>query len=450
MMEYNSDKKAWIVSALMGLGHIRAAYALKDIALKNILLYGSDKTTTPKEYALWKKIRKYFYFMSTAGRIPFIGKIIKKVFLTLLHIDPYYPVRDRSKANFGVKFLDYLIRKKNLGAKLNSIISKEPNPVINTFYATSIALDRLSPEFDKNYLLICDADFNRIWVPANPSNSNIKYLAPCTKAKQRLLSYGVKEDKIFITGFPLPKSCIGSVQNYEVLKYNLKKRLIRLDPAGRFLNFHSKSLLNILGLDINIEPKEKYFYLTFAVGGAGAQCELAKKILLSFKQQIKSGNLKLNLSAGIRKDVFEKLLRYINQTDLAEEIDKKNITLIYDHDIRKYLDKFNYVLTKTDVLWTKPSELSFYCALGIPILLAPAIGAHEELNRKWLYSIHAAIDPAGPIRYANQWLFDLRNNGRLAEAAWDGFTKARKFGTYKIENLIKTGEFKDTELPLNL
>jgi hypothetical protein len=102
------------------------------------------------------------------------------------------------------------------------------------------------------------------------------------------------------------------------------------------------------------------------------------------------------------------------------------------------------------VLWTKPSELAFYCGLGLPILMADPIGAQEELNKRWLREIHAGVSPPGPIDACGEWLFDLRESGRLAEAAWDGFLKARKLGTYKIERLIRTGEFQEGASPLDL
>lgn len=104
-------------------------------------------------------------------------------------------------------------------------------------------------------------------------------------------------------------------------------------------------------------------------------------------------------------------------------------------------------MRSTDILWTKPSELSFYCGLGIPIIMSPPIGAQERYNAKWLMEIHAGIPQEDP-RYAGEWLFDLLSEGRLAEAAWDGFLKARKYGTYKILDLLKTGTMQRDPSPL--
>ena len=170
-------------------------------------------------------------------------------------------------------------------------------------------------------------------------------------------------------------------------------------------------------------------------------------LLRSLKEKIVRGEIRINLSAGIQKRVFEKILGYINSLELSAYLDN-GISVIFDTDIYRYLDKFNRAMRDTDVLWTKPSELSFYCGLGIPILIAPPIGTHEVLNKRWLREIHTGITPPGPPEYVHEWLFDLRENGRLAEAAWDGFLKVRKLGTYQIEDLVRTGSFTRSQHPM--
>jgi hypothetical protein len=61
--------------------------------------------------------------------------------------------------------------------------------------------------------------------------------------------------------------------------------------------------------------------------------------------------------------------------------------------------------------------------------------------------VQAGIDQKDP-RYAAEWIGDLLGDGRLAEAAWDGFLKARKYGTYKIEELLRTGAMTRESNPL--
>jgi hypothetical protein len=304
-----------------------------------------------------------------------------------------------------------------------------------------------SGRLQDQYLLICDADFNRVWVPENPKASRIRYLAPCSQVRRRLMAYGVPDEAILMTGFPLPKENLGSERGLEILKADLFDRLLRLDPSGKFFSYHERSVLGWLGRDSAPVRRARHFTVMFAIGGAGAQTEMVKKILESLRDRIRNDEVRLILSCGIQKRVFERVLGYVSEKDLRGELDR-GLEIIYDQDANAYLERFNAGLRRTDVLWTKPSELAFYCGLGLPILMADPIGAHEELNKRWLREIHAGVSPPGPVGACGEWLFDLRENGRLAEAAWDGFLKARKLGTYKIERLIRTGEFTEGASPL--
>jgi hypothetical protein len=82
--------------------------------------------------------------------------------------------------------------------------------------------------------------------------------------------------------------------------------------------------------------------------------------------------------------------------------------------------------------------------------MMPAIGPQERYNRMWLEELHAGIKPTGHFASTHEWLFDLRDNGRLAEVSWDGYIKGRKLGTYKIEELIETGKFSPGSSPLDI
>jgi len=367
--------------------------------------------------------------------------------LALEKIPPLYPRKDRSKPNVSVRYLDFLIRKKRLCRALLDRVQAPALPVIHTFYATAMALDKMAPETQDQYLLICDADINRVWVPRTPARSRLKYLAPCTQIKKRLMTYGVPEGQIYLTGFPLPKENLGGEDRLEILRQDLFQRLLRLDPAGKFFSYHESSVLKWLDRTAIPGVREDFFHLMFAIGGAGAQSEMTNGILKSLKPKILEGKVKVSFSCGIQKRVFEEVLGAINKLGMIGHLGQ-DIEIVFDQDVYQYLRKFNQILRRTDVLWTKPSELSFFCALGIPILMAPPIGTHEERNRRWLEEIHAGVEPAGHVEDCHEWLFDLRENGRLAEAAWDGFLKARKLGTYKIEKLVRTGSFSEGHGPL--
>ncbi|MEJ2663018.1 MAG: hypothetical protein P8107_03095 [Spirochaetia bacterium] len=183
--------------------------------------------------------------------------------------------------------------------------------------------------------------------------------------------------------------------------------------------------------------------MAFAVGGAGAQTDIALKIAKSLKSKIRKKELKLYLIAGIREEVYKHFLHGLKDLGLTTD----EVPVIYSPDIYEYFDKFSALMRVIDVLWTKPSELSFYSALGLPIIMADAIGAQERFNKKWLLEIQAGIPQEDP-EFANEWLIDLWQYGRLAESAWDGFLKARKFGTYKIHEILRTGTMVRETSPL--
>jgi hypothetical protein len=163
----------------------------------------------------------------------------------------------------------------------------------------------------------------------------------------------------------------------------------------------------------------------------------------SLHDKIRKGEIAVNLIAGVREEIknyFDNIKRELLPR-------ARNVRVIYSPDKEGYFRQFSEVIRTTDLLWTKPSELSFYCGLGIPIILAPPIGAQELFNQHWLLEVQAGIPQEDP-EYTGQWLLDLWREGRLAESAWDGFLKARKYGTYKIQEILETGTMAREGSPL--
>ena len=281
------------------------------------------------------------------------------------------------------------------------------------------------------FCVICDADISRSWASLNPKKSKIKYFAPNTWTRERLRLYGVKEENIFLTGYPLPLENIGT-EKMETAKRDLGKRILNLDVRGRYQKRYKPLIEKYVGE----LPQESDHPLTilFSIGGAGAQKKIAFRFVKSLSKSIKEGKLRVILSAGIRKEVRDYFLRQIRENKL-EDCLGKNIEIIYEQEIKDYFRKFNQKLRETDILWTKPSELSFYSGLGLPIIIAPSIGSQEDLNRKWLLRIGAGILQENP-KYANQWLFDYLESGRFAEAAMRGFISIEKLGTYNIVKIV--------------
>jgi hypothetical protein len=88
-----------------------------------------------------------------------------------------------------------------------------------------------------------------------------------------------------------------------------------------------------------------------------------------------------------------------------------------------------------DLLWTKPSELAFHGALGLPLVFCPPIGAHEVYNRRWALESGAGLKQRDP-RHAAEWIADWLHDGTLARAAWNGFMRLSKFGMYRFLDAV--------------
>ena len=125
-------------------------------------------------------------------------------------------------------------------------------PVVTSFYATAVAADMKG--FNSVYCIVCDADINRVWVAKEPWESKIEYFAPCGKAAQRLKAYGVQEEKIFTTGFPLPIELLGD-RDLTILKTDLAQRLDYLDPENVFWRRHKRNVKHFLGKKIVFHEK---------------------------------------------------------------------------------------------------------------------------------------------------------------------------------------------------
>jgi len=427
----NSVLKVWLVSANMGYGHLRAVYPLKKLSANGIITVGRNSDASETEKKLWARILDAYEMFSRARGIPVIGKFIFKLLDIFLHIPSYYPRRNLSDSTFQVALLESSVKKGLCSGMLEKIKTNQ-SPLVTSFYAPAVAADMNG--YNPIYCIICDTDLNRVWVARDPWESRIEYFAPCGKAAQRLRDYGVPEERIFLTGFPLPKELLGG-KDLNVLKSDLGQRLNYLDPNKRFRNLHERNIEYFLGKG-NIEFRnERKLTISYAVGGAGAQKEIGGRIALSLKEKLLNGEINLNLVSGTKETVRD----YFNQIKKENFKYCENLKVYYSNTIEEYFDEFNKLLKTTDILWSKPSELSFYCALGIPIIMTPTIGSQEKFNRQWLREIGAGISQENPD-YAHQWLFDWLYKGRLAECAWDGFLKARKLGTYNIEEILQTGE----------
>ena len=429
------EKKAWIVAVDMGYGHQRAAFPLRHLSPNGKVLIANNYQGIPlSDFRIWNNTRRLYEAISRLNNLPIIGKKIFRAMDYFQRIERFYPRRDLSKPSLQLSFLYRSIRQ-GWGKDLTNYLNAKDIPLITTFFTCAFMAEEHKFKNDI-YLVICDSDISRAWAPLVPNKSRIKYLAPCQRVVERLKQYGVRDDHIFLTGFPLPGEISGN-KSFSTLKKDLSERIINLDPEHRYRDKFAQTVKQFL-TDIKIEERHHHpLTLTFAVGGAGAQRTLADQILFSLKKKLLHQEINFNLVAGSRNDVYCYFRERIHDAGLSKVLGK-NLKIIFAVEKEDYFKELNEVLRTTDILWTKPSELVFYCALGLPIIMAPSLGSQEVYNRTWLKTIGAGISQNDP-RYTHEWLFDWINSGWLARAAMSGYLDGRQFGVRNIQDVVFGG-----------
>jgi hypothetical protein len=439
----DESKKAWVITVNMGYGHQRTAYPLRFLAASSRLIKQNPESQNvinandyfgmpEKDRIFWHQTRNFYEMISRFKKFPLLGDLAFSVFDFFQRILAFYPQRDLSKPNLTLRGNYSLIQRgfgRDLIGKLN-IERGKPIPFITSFFLPAFMAER----FDYNgeiFCIVCDADIARIWASLNPEKSRIKYFAPNQRVVERLRMYGIKNENIFLTGYPLPLENIGT-EEMEILKENLRFRLLNLDPQKRYSAKYHVLIEKYLGSlpDFPNHPPT----ILFSVGGAGAQREIGISIVKSLKEKIKNKEVKIILSAGTKEKVKKYFQENVKKLGLEDYL-YDNIDIIFQKNMYDYFSEFNKKLRKTDILWTKPSELSFYSALGIPIIIAPTIGSQEEFNKRWLIKSGYGMVQENP-KYTEQWLFDWIKTGYLAEAAMQAFIEGEKLGVYNIQKII--------------
>jgi len=172
----------------------------------------------------------------------------------------------------------------------------------------------------------------------------------------------IPEDEIYYTGHYVDHEIVSNIE------VDCKKRLERI-------------------------KKNKAKRILLTVGGAGAQKEIFEKIITHLLPSIEKNEAVLYINIGDHIKVWENLKKSIPQleklttlhwnnweetTDFTENALNNEISgihLFYNEDIFPAVYGTNLLMRSSDILITKPSELSFY---PVPKLLIKRIGGHEK------------------------------------------------------------------------
>lgn len=391
-----------VVALDMGYGHLRAAAPIAEALGVSVLEADRPPLASAAERIAWDRMRGLYALASRLSQLPVVGPPLRHVLEGVTYIPPLHPLRDLSAPTAGVRALERRMRA-GLGAGLVAELKRTGAPLVTTFYSTAIVAERGGIE--SVFMVLTDTDVNRIWAPLDARRSRIRFLAPTERVRDRLHSYGVPPERIAVTGFPLPHALVGTESI--AARANFEARLARLVPGPR----------------AGDAP-----LLVFAVGGAGAQVGLALRVLRGMRDAVRAGRWRVTMVAGVRAEVREKLRRAIAHARLDGE---PGVAILFEPTVARYLARFDALLARTDVLWTKPSELSFFAALGLPIVIAPPVGTHEIYNARWLMKAGAGIEQPNPLESAS-WLDARRADGRLAAAARAGFERLPRDGLQRI------------------
>jgi hypothetical protein len=427
------DKPAPIIAGVeMGYGHLRAAYALAGALGAPVVHADQPPVAGAEEVRLWRSARRLYEATARASQLPVLGAPLRALLDSLTSIPHLYPKRDLSRATLQARSLDRLVRK-GLGAGLVERLRQTGAPLLTTYFATAVVADAHGCE--PVYCVVTDVDLNRVWVPMDPRRSRIVFLTPTRRGLKRLQAYGVPRGQIEFTGFPLPGELLGG-PDLETLRRNLAGRLVRLDRKGIFREQARSEIHYFLGVELPKDQERRPPLLTFSLGGAGAQAELARALVHSLAPLVGDGRLRLCLAAGVRPDAAARFSRWIGEAGLADRLGG-DVRIFVAADLDGYFAGFNRLLAETDILWTKPSEMTFFGALGIPLVFSHPVGMHERYNRRWAIENGAGLKQREP-EHAGYWIREWLAEGTLAAAAWSGFMRLPKFGLHHIVERIAT------------
>lgn len=392
----------------MGYGHLRAAYAIAEKLGTSVLRADQQPWANPSEVRSWNRSRRAYEALSRLAAASGAGRIFRPVLDRLTAIPPIEACT--SEPGLPVRRLNSMI-ESGFGRRLGERLDGLAGSLVTTFYAPAIAAERWSSI--PVWCVITDSDFHRVWLPLDPRSSRISYLVPSSQVANRLSAYGVGGDRIFHTGFPLPPSLSG----YE----SDRLHHARLDRLERLCCSRDG--------EENQGTEGQPLRITLAIGGAGAQTRFAKSLIRSLATPLREGSVTLELVAGTQPVVARGLSKLVEFSTRPTAVN-----VLFEPDFSNYFSRFNDVLATTDLLITKPSELTFYAALGLPIAMTAPLGDQERANRDWLLDHESGLVlfDTDPWRQIRSW----RDSGDLSRVARNGFERLPGDGTEQISEIL--------------
>lgn len=420
-----------IVAVTMGYGHLRAALPLADALGGEVLSMDRPPFSGPEDVRRWDGLRLRYEKLSRHAGLPVIGPVDRALLAWITAIPRLAPPDTRARPTWPVRYLATLA-SRGFGAGLVDHLRARGAPLLTTFYAPAVLADAAG--LADVVCVVTDADVNRVWAAPDPARARIRYAVPTARAAHRLRSFGVPAACIHRTGFPLPLEVTPS-RDDPAARRRLAARLRRLDPAGAAAA-DAPAEARALAADADPADVSRPLEVAFAVGGAGAQTEIAAALVGALAPRLRAGTLRLTLVAGTRPEVAERLDALATARGLRPGPDGP-VDLLFEPAFDAYARRFHRRLAELDLLLTKPSELTFFGTAGFALGFTTPLGAQEHANRAWARRHGAAVD-VGPPRRAAGWLDAMLASGALARAAFGGWSRLPRDGTRRVLALLPT------------
>ena len=389
-----------LVAAIdMGYGHLRPAAAIAEFLGTEVMQMDLPPLGDQRDEDFWRRVRTMYEPLTRLSQAPAVGRPLRTLLNTVTAIPSAWPERDLSGPTAGTRWMQRAARE-GVGHALAEHLKRDGVPLMATFYAAAILAELHGAS--RLHCLLTDSDVNRVWAPPEPRKSRIRYFTPTERGRRRMVCYGVAPDRVHRTGYPLPDELVG--RDGAALRRNFEARATRLSGKG--------------------DPP----LVVLAIGGAGAQVPLAKELVGGMAAQVRDGSLRLAVVAGRRGEVASALKDALTAARIEAE-------LLYDPDVYGYIRRFNALLASADVLWSKPSEMTFFAALGLPFVSAPPVGMHEECNLRWASDRGAALAQHDPAA-SGEWLLEWLEDGVLSSAAEAGLRLPSR-GLYEIADALE-------------
>ncbi|MBE5961406.1 MAG: hypothetical protein E7256_08470 [Lachnospiraceae bacterium] len=242
-----------------------------------------------------------------------------------------------------------------------------------------------------------------------------------------------------------------SYLGYRVLNGMDKKKVLKPMPkeaiqyAGHYVDHELVSNIEhdcMLRVKRQQEKKPMRFLLT--IGGAGAQKEIFAAIIKELLPFIKKRQAALYVNVGDYKNVWEELKSEIKALEKATihfddwketcqfaadaiQGEVTGIHVFYHADIFQAVYTTNLLMRSTDVLVTKPSELSFY---PIPKLFIKRVGGHERWGAIHSSEIGDGTLECRDIPHTLQMLHLFLEDRYLLESMCDNILQNKQMGIY--------------------